>query len=150
MDPKEESVEESLDDSSLQDSPESLFLFGGGGLGALLGSRLGGRWGLGLGLGAVWGAGRGFGGWGCTGGAHAAMKQRILGYRTPPCHRRPVIATQSSISSSYCALITTGMFHCVPAHRSALLTKHQYYSTSKSSTSSDPQHEDLNFVIIAA
>ena len=29
------------------------------------------------------------------------MKQRILGYRTPPCHRRPVIATQSSISSSY-------------------------------------------------
>ena len=37
------------------------------------------------------------------------MKQRILGYRTPPCHRRPVIATQSSISSSYCALITTGM-----------------------------------------
>ena len=26
------------------------------------------------------------------------MKQRILGYRTPPCHRRPVIATQSSIS----------------------------------------------------
>ena len=29
-----------------------------------------------------------------------AMKQRILGYRTPPCHRRPVIATQSSISLS--------------------------------------------------
>ena len=78
-----------------------------------------------------------------------AMKQRILGYRTPPCHRRPVIATQSSISSSYCALITTGMFLCVPAHRSALLTKHQYYSTSKSSTSSDPQHENLNFDIIA-
>ena len=77
------------------------------------------------------------------------MKQRILGYRTPLCHRRPVIATQSSISSSYCALITTGMFLCVPAHRSALLTKHQYYSTSKSSTSSDPQHEDLNFDIIA-
>ena len=25
-----------------------------------------------------------------------AMKQRILGYRTPPCHKRPVIATQSS------------------------------------------------------
>ena len=77
------------------------------------------------------------------------MKQRILGYRTPPCHRRPVIATQSSISSSYCALITTGTFLYVPAHRSALLTKHQYYSTSKSSTSSDPQHEDLNFNIIA-
>ena len=78
-----------------------------------------------------------------------AMRQRILGYRTPPCHRRPVIATQSSIGSSYCALITTGMFLCVPAHRSALLTKHQYYSTSKSSTSSDPQHGDLNFDIIA-
>ena len=71
MDPEEQSVEESLDDSSLEDSPGSLFLFGGGGLGALLGSRLGGRWGLGLGLGAVWGAGRWFGGWGCTGGAHA-------------------------------------------------------------------------------
>ena len=85
----------------------------------------------------------------CVPGALGAMKQRILGYRTPPCHRRPVIATQSSISSSYCALITTGMFLCVPAHRSALLTKHQYYSTSKSSTSSDPQHEDLNFDIIA-
>ena len=78
-----------------------------------------------------------------------AMKQRILGYRTPPCHRRPVIATQSSISSPYCALITTGMFLCVRAHRSALLTKHQCYSTSKWSTSSDPQHEDLNFDIIA-
>ena len=52
-----------------------------------------------------------------------AMKQRILGLRTPPCHRRPVIATQSSISSSYCALITTGMFLCVPAHRSALLAE---------------------------
>ena len=34
-------------------------------------SRLGGCWGWGLGLGAVWGAGRGFEGWGCTGGAHA-------------------------------------------------------------------------------
>ena len=71
VDPEEESVEESLDDSSLEDSPGSLFLFWGAGLGALLGSRLGGRWGLGLGLGAVWGAGRGFAGWGCTGGAHA-------------------------------------------------------------------------------
>ena len=71
VDPEEESVEESLDDSSPEDSPGSLFLFWGGGLGALLGSRLGGRWGLGLGLGVVWGAGRGFGGWGCTGGAHA-------------------------------------------------------------------------------
>ena len=71
MDPEEESVEESLDDSSLEDSPGSLFLFWGAGLGALLGSCLGGRWGLGLGLGAVWGAGWGFGGWGCTGGAHA-------------------------------------------------------------------------------
>ena len=71
VDPEEESVEESLDDSSLEDSPGSLFLFWGGGLEALLGSRLGGRWGLGLGLGAVWGAGWGFGGWGCTGGAHA-------------------------------------------------------------------------------
>ena len=69
--PEEQSVEESLDDSSLEDSPGSLFLFWGGGLGALLGSRLGGRWGFGLGLGAVWGAGRGFGGLGCTGGAHA-------------------------------------------------------------------------------
>ena len=68
VDPEEESVEESLDDSSLEDSPVSLFLFWGDGLGALLGSRLGGRWGSGLG--AVWGAGRGFGGWGCTGGAH--------------------------------------------------------------------------------
>ena len=29
--------------------------------------------------------------------APGAMKQRILGYRTPPCHRRPVIATQSSV-----------------------------------------------------
>ena len=27
-------------------------------------------------------------------GPKGAMKQRILGYRTPPCHRRPVIATQ--------------------------------------------------------
>ena len=71
VDPEEESVEESLDDSSLEDSPGSLFLFWGAGLGALLGSRLGGRWGLGLGVGAVWGAGWGFGGWGCTGGAHA-------------------------------------------------------------------------------
>ena len=71
VDPEEESVEESLDDSSLEDSPGSLFLFRGAGLGALLGSRLGGRWGLGLGLGAVWGAGWGFRGWGCTGGAHA-------------------------------------------------------------------------------
>ena len=71
MDPEEESVEESLDDSSLEDSPGSLFLFWGAGLGALLGSRLGGRWGLELGLGAVWGAGWGFGDWGCTGGAHA-------------------------------------------------------------------------------
>ena len=70
MDPEEESVEESLDDSSLEDSPGSLFPFWVGGLGALLGCRLGGRWGFGLGLGAVWGAGRGFGGWGCTGGAH--------------------------------------------------------------------------------
>ena len=66
VDPEEESVEESLDNSSLEDSPGSLFLFWGGGLGALLGSRLGGRWGLGLGSGAVWGAGRGFEGWGCT------------------------------------------------------------------------------------
>ena len=71
VDPEEESVEESLDDSSLEDSPGSLFLFWGAGLGALLGSRLGGRWGLGLRLGAVWGAGWGFGGWGCRGGAHA-------------------------------------------------------------------------------
>ena len=71
MDPEEESVEESLDDSSLEDSPGSLFLFRVGGLGALLGCPLGGRWGLGLGFGAVWGAARGFGGWGCTGGAHA-------------------------------------------------------------------------------
>ena len=75
VDPEEESVEESLDDSSLEDSPGSLFLFWGGGLGALLGSRLGGRWGLGLGLGAVGGAGRGFGGWGCTGGAHTGGGQ---------------------------------------------------------------------------
>ena len=71
VDPEEESVEESLDDSSLEESPGSLFLFWGAGSGALLGSRLGGRWVLGLGLGAVWGAGWGFGGWGCTGGAHA-------------------------------------------------------------------------------
>ena len=71
MDPEEEFFEESLDDYSLEDSPGSLFLFWAGGFGALLGCRLGGRWGLGLGLGAVWGAGRGFGGWGCTGGAHA-------------------------------------------------------------------------------
>ena len=71
MDPEEESVEESPDDSSLEDSPGSLFLFWVGGLGALLGCPLGGHWGLGLGLGAVWGAGRGFGGSGCTGGAHA-------------------------------------------------------------------------------
>ena len=71
VDPEEESVEESLENSSLEDSPGSLFLFCVGGLGALLGCPLGGRWGLGLGLGAVWGAGRGFGGWGCTGGAHA-------------------------------------------------------------------------------
>ena len=42
VDPEEESVEESLDDSSLEDSPGSLFLFWGCGLGALLGSRLGG------------------------------------------------------------------------------------------------------------
>ena len=55
----------------------------------------------------------------------------------------------AKFSSSYCALITTGMFLCVHAHRSALLTKQQYYSTSKSSTSSDPQHEDLNFDIRA-
>ena len=109
-------------------------------------ARLGGVFGVGYGVvrgGVVWV---------CVLGGVAcrwAMKQRILGYRTPPCHRRPVIATQSSISSSYCALITTRMFLCVPAHRSALLTKHQYYSTSKSSTSSDPQHEDLNFDIIA-
>ena len=67
VDPEEESVEESLDDSSLEDSPGSLFLFWGAGLGALLG----GRWGLGSGLGAVWGAVWGFRGWGCTGGAHA-------------------------------------------------------------------------------
>ena len=60
VDPEEESVEESLDDSSLEDSPGSLFLFWVGGLGALLGCPLGGRWGLGLGSG-VWGAGRGFG-----------------------------------------------------------------------------------------
>ena len=71
VDAEEESVEESLDDSSLEDSPGSLFLFWGAGLGALLGSRLGGRWGLGLGLGVVWGAGWGFRGWGCTGGAQA-------------------------------------------------------------------------------
>ena len=71
VDPEKESVEESPDDSSLEDYPGSLFLFLGVGLGALLGSRLGGRWGLGLGLGAVWGARRGFGGWGCTGVAHA-------------------------------------------------------------------------------
>ena len=55
VDPEEESVEESLDDSSLEDSPGSPFFFWGAGLGALLGSRLGGRWGLGLGLSAVWG-----------------------------------------------------------------------------------------------
>ena len=34
---------------------------------------------------------------GITIAAEWAMKQRILGYRTPPCHRRPVIATQSSV-----------------------------------------------------
>ena len=71
VDPEEESVEESLEDSSPKDSPGSLFLFWVGGLGALLGCRLGGRWGLGLGFGAVWGARRGVGVWGCTGGAHA-------------------------------------------------------------------------------
>ena len=71
VDPEEESIEESLDDSSLEDSPGSLYFFWGGGLGALLSSRLGGRWGFGLALGAVWGAGRELGGWGCTGGAHA-------------------------------------------------------------------------------
>ena len=71
MDSEEESVEESLDDSSVEDSPGSLFLFWVGGLGPLLGCPLGGRSGSDLGLGAVWGAGRGFRGWGCTGGAHA-------------------------------------------------------------------------------
>ena len=84
VDPEEESVEELLHDSSLEDSPGSLFLFWGGGLGALLGSRLGGRWGWGLGLGAVWGAGRGVGGLGlhgrCTrgrGGGGGALRPLV-------------------------------------------------------------------------
>ena len=79
------------------------------------------------------------------GGGHEAtdtwLPNAPVSQATGHCHAK--------FSSSYCALITTGMFLCVPAHRSALLTKQQYYSTSKSSTSSDPQHEDLNFDIIA-
>ena len=39
VDPEEESVEVSLDDSSLEDSPGSLFRFWGDGLGAVLGYR---------------------------------------------------------------------------------------------------------------
>ena len=42
VDPEEESVEESLDDSSLEDSPGSLFLFWGAGFGGALGFPLGG------------------------------------------------------------------------------------------------------------
>ena len=85
MDPEEESVEESLDDSSLEDSPGSLFLFWVGGLGALSGCRLGGRWGLGLGLGAVWGAGGGVRGLGlhgrCTRGRGGGLCGHLLAVR---------------------------------------------------------------------
>ena len=42
------------------------------------------------------GGGGHWGGCGCQGGASVAMKHRILSYRTPPCHRRPVTADQCS------------------------------------------------------
>ena len=75
MDPEEESVEESLDHSSLEDSPRSLFLFWVGGLGALLGCHLGGRLGLGFGFWVLFG---GLGG-GSGVGVARAVHQRAGG-----------------------------------------------------------------------
>ena len=83
--PEEESVEESLDDSSLEDSPGSLFLFWGAGLGALLGSRFGGALGFGFGFGCCLGGwvgvrGLGLQGW-CTRGRGGGLCGHLLAVR---------------------------------------------------------------------
>ena len=85
VDPEEESVEESLDDSSLEDSPGRLFLFWGGWFGGALGFPLGGGLGFGFGFGCCLGGWVGVRGLGlhgrCTRGWGGGLCGHLLAVR---------------------------------------------------------------------